>query len=268
MIIDGKVIAEELAHALKKRAESVRPVLAIISVAPNFATKRYLAIKQRFAERIGAAIALTELAESAATEEVVAAIMSARHAHGIVLQLPFPAQIDVQEALAALPKEQDVDVIGAEASAAFASGDRMIAPPVVGAIAHIAERYGVDFSHAKVCVIGKGRLVGVPASLWAQAKGADVTSVGKEDDIQTPLREADIVISGAGVPSLIMPDMLSPGVAVFDAGTSEDEGKLAGDADPACAEVAGVFTPVPGGIGPVAVAKLFENLLILAEKHK
>lgn len=80
------------------------------------------------------------------------------------------------------------------------------------------------------------------------------------------LKEADIVVSGAGSPHFIKPHMLKSGVVLIDAGTSEQAGKLAGDCDPACAEVVSVFTPVPGGVGPVAVAMLFKNLATLTKK--
>lgn len=265
-IFDGRALAEELARLLEERAKAIQPTLAIISVAPDFATTKYLAIKKRFAERIGVALLLTELPETATTEDVVAAIMSAQSAHGIVLQLPFPPHVDVARALAVLPKDQDVDVIGDAGNAAFEGGNHILMPPVIGAIAEIAQRQNINFSNTNVCVVGKGRLVGAPAALWARAKGAQVTPLGKEDDIKTAARNADIIILGAGSPSLLTPDMLKLGVAIFDAGTSEDGGKLAGDADPSCADIAGLFTPVPGGIGPVAVAKLFENLIVLAEK--
>lgn len=82
------------------------------------------------------------------------------------------------------------------------------------------------------------------------------------------LKDADIVILGAGEPGLVKPEMLKEGVVLIDAGTSEAGGKLAGDADPACAAVASVFTPVPGGVGPIAVAMIFKNLAQLAEIAK
>jgi methylenetetrahydrofolate dehydrogenase (NADP+)/methenyltetrahydrofolate cyclohydrolase len=85
----------------------------------------------------------------------------------------------------------------------------------------------------------------------------------KESSDFSILKSADIVVSGAGVPHLIKPEMLRQGVVLIDAGTSESDGALAGDADPACAEVASVFTPVPGGVGPIAVACLFRNVLRL-----
>ncbi len=264
IIVDGKAIADDIARALRE-SEQPTPTLAIISVAPNFATLKYLGIKERYAALIGVHMERTELQADATTDDVLAAIEAAKGADGIVLQLPFPPHIDIARTLEAIPASRDVDVIGREASEAFARGGGAVLPPVVGAIAEIAERHGVSFVGARVTVVGKGRLVGVPAALWASHQGSRVTVVGHGDDLRAAVQDADIVILGAGSPGILTPAIVRQGVAIFDAGTSEDGGKLAGDADLACREVASLITPVPGGIGPVAVAKLFENLYRLSQ---
>lgn len=94
--------------------------------------------------------------------------------------------------------------------------------------------------------------------------GARVTSIGRGDSLD-PLKEADIIVLGAGEPGLVRPGHIKDGVVLIDAGTSESSGKIAGDADPACADKAALFTPVPGGVGPVAVAMIFKNLLALTK---
>jgi methylenetetrahydrofolate dehydrogenase (NADP+) / methenyltetrahydrofolate cyclohydrolase len=264
MIVNGTAIAKACAHSLRERMQARAYTLVVISIAPDFATTKYLGIKRRYAESIGVHMEVRELSMTATTEDVLGAIVSARNAEGIVLQLPFPPHIDTEHVLAALPAKQDVDVIGQEASERYYSGNHTLLPPVVGAIAEIATHYGVSFQDARVVVIGKGRLVGVPSATWARAQGAVVTVVDKHDDVAASLHDAHIVISGAGAPGLVTPEMLTQGVVIFDAGTSEDGGKLAGDVSPECVVKATVFTPVPGGIGPVAVAKLFENLYALA----
>ena len=115
-------------------------------------------------------------------------------------------------------------------------------------------------------VVGKGFLVGAPVAAWLTGQGADVSVLtSKSGDLAATLGNADIIISGAGSPHLIKPEMLKQGVVLIDAGTSESDGILAGDADPACADTCSLFTPVPGGVGPLAVACLFENAVTLAE---
>jgi len=268
MIIDGKKIAEEMTHVLRARvlAHSAPLTLAIISIAPNFATEKYLNIKRRVANTLGVELVVSELPHNATTDGVLREIakLSATHT-GVVLQLPYPDHIAIDQALAALPRRCDVDAIGTGAVAAMEHGDWQIMPPVVGAIAAIAREQGVSFAGKRVVVVGHGRLVGKPAALWAAHEGSFVTTITKESvDHTATIGAADILILGAGVSGLVAPSAIKDGVAVFDAGASEDGGRLVGDADPRCAEKASLFTPVPGGIGPIAVVKLFENLLTLS----
>jgi methylenetetrahydrofolate dehydrogenase (NADP+) / methenyltetrahydrofolate cyclohydrolase len=117
-------------------------------------------------------------------------------------------------------------------------------------------------------IVGRGRLVGMPAEIWCQKQGARVTVVTRETkDAGELIAQAQILILGAGQPGLITKDMVRPNVILFDAGTSEDGGVLKGDADPGCAAVASLFTPVPGGIGPITIAVLLRNLLSLASRQ-
>jgi len=268
MIIDGKKIAEEMTRALRARvlAHSAPLTLAIISIAPNFATEKYLNIKRRVASALGVELVVSELAHDATTDDVLGEIARLSTAYsGIVLQLPYPDHIAIEQALAALPRHRDVDAIGTDAVTAMEHGDWQIMPPVVGAIAAIAREHGISFAGKRVGVVGHGRLVGKPAVLWAKHEGALVTTVTKESvDRADIIKAADILILGAGVSGLVVPSAIKDGVAVFDAGASEDGGRLVGDADPLCAEKASLFTPVPGGIGPIAIVKLFENLLTLS----
>lgn len=117
----------------------------------------------------------------------------------------------------------------------------------------------------KATVVGSGRLVGAPAARLLRELGAEVQVLEKGDSLDV-LKDADIIVLGAGEPGLVKPEHLKEGVVLIDAGTSESNGKVAGDADPACAEKAALFTPVPGGVGPIAVAMIFKNLFALAKK--
>jgi len=167
--------------------------------------------------------------------------------------------MEAEALLSAILKELDIDNINYEGE------ETDILPPVVGAIAEIAQRHDVDFAGKNVVVIGRGRLVGKPATLWAKSQGAVVTVIDKDtEDADSIMREADIIISGAGVPSLITPDKIKDGVIIFDAGTSEEGGELKGDADQACASKCSLFTPVPGGVGPITIAILLRNLVTLS----
>lgn len=271
MIIDGKDIAENIKRELKARVESfaIRPVLTIISIAPNFATEKYLGIKRKVAVSIGVTLNEIALPEDTSTEELIKTIEEQiKKSDGIVLQLPYPNHVDVERALAILPEHLDVDCIGKEAVNAYREGRAHVHPPVVSAIAHIRRMHDVAFEGKKIVVVGQGRLVGKPAALWAARKGAEVITLVKEStDMREVIKSADVLILGAGVLGLVKGDMVKDNVVIFDAGASEDAGRLGGDADAGCRDKASLFTPVPGGLGPIAVAKLFENLITLSSRE-
>ncbi len=264
MIVDGRSIAALIYKEIENEISHmhVKPHLTVFTCAPNFETQKYLALKRRKAHEVGIGMNIIEFPETITTEEVV---MSVRHApmqtNGIVVQLPFPPHIDIQAVLEAVPLSCDVDAIHYDGS----RGD--ILPPVIGAIDEVSRRHDVLFAAQNVVIVGRGRLVGAPAETWCKKQGASVTVVTKETPNAAELiGSASILILGAGVPSLVTPDMIREGVILFDAGTSEDGGVLRGDADPACASRASLFTPVPGGIGPITVAILLRNLVALARR--
>lgn len=266
MIVDGKAIAAQLITQTRTEAQALAsygvPTLAIITCDPTFETKKYLALKERKAVAAGVQVLVQELPPDATTAMVVASVTSAvLTAQAVVVQLPLPAHIDRDTVLAAVPATHDPD--------GFRYGGDPVAcqSPVVVAIAEIARAYGVTFAGKSVVVVGAGRLVGMPAAHFARAEGASVTVVTKDtENLEESLRGADIVITGAGQPGLITPAMVKDGVVIFDAGTSEDGGVLRGDVAAAVAEKALIFTPVPGGIGPVTVAALLHNTVTLAAR--
>jgi len=242
MLVDGKKIAEDIIAGLGVSLQGKR--LGIVVGTQDSATDSFIKIKSRVAERLGVEVVRGELDELIKTCD------------GVIVQLPIS---NSEQLLASLPPEKDVDALGLAPLARA---------PVAGAIAEILKYTGVEPRLKKAVVVGAGRLVGAPAAKLLRELGADVEVVTSGEGSLTSLKTADIVVLGAGEPGLIKPEMLKQGVVLIDAGTSEQGGKLAGDADPACAQVASVFTPVPGGIGPIAVAMIFKNLFDLAKISK
>jgi methylenetetrahydrofolate dehydrogenase (NADP+)/methenyltetrahydrofolate cyclohydrolase len=173
--------------------------------------------------------------------------------------MPLPLQVDLDAILENLPPEKDVDAVSPH--------ERIVRAPVAEAVSEVLVRAGVAAQNKKAVVVGAGRLVGKPCAELLEYLGADVSIITQDKGSLEQLKDADIVVLGAGEPGLVKPDMLKEGVVLIDAGTSESAGKLKGDADPECAKVASVFTPVPGGIGPIAVAMIFKNLFALAKNH-
>ena len=257
MIVDGKTIAAEIYEDTRGRVlKSGRtPRLAIITCVPNFETQKYLALKEKKAAYVGIETIVLELPSTATTGDIVA-VIEARvpGSDGIIVQLPLPPQVDTEAVLRAVPVTHDVDGLNPEVQG--------ILSPVVGACKAILDHHHIPVRDRHVVIIGAGRLVGMPAYRWFQDMGAAVSLVTKDTaDIAYYTRPADIIVCGAGVPGLLIPDMVKDGVTILDAGTSEDGGVLKGDADPLCAEKASLLTPVPGGIGPITIAVLLRNVV-------
>ncbi len=241
MIIDGKKIAEEIIAELGNQLKGKS--LGIVVGVGDPATESFLKIKTRVAERLGVEVVRGELADLVQTCD------------GIIVQLPHP---NAKDLIAAIPPEKDLDAIGPKP---------LVRTPIAEAISEIFVRAGVAAQGKKAVVVGRGRLVGAPAAALLKELGAEVEVVTQTEGSLIALKDADIVILGAGEPGLVGPDMIKEGVVLIDAGTSEAGGKLMGDAQPGCANVASVFTPVPGGIGPIAVAMIFKNLYELARRR-
>jgi methylenetetrahydrofolate dehydrogenase (NADP+) / methenyltetrahydrofolate cyclohydrolase len=274
MIVDGRQIAEELADSMRAftamEGGDFPLTLTALAVEPDVPTQQFLRIKARVAKLVGAKMDTVLLPVTTSTEEVLAVMKEVlTQSDGIVLQLPFPPHIDVPLLLGSLPIALDPDCLGSEARDALAKGTHTILPPVVSALALIVRRYQIPLEGRHAVIVGQGRLVGAPAGEWLLRAGARVTRFTRESGVDPHImRTADMVILGAGVPGLVTPGMLKAGVVLFDAGTSEEGGRVVGDADPACAEKASIFTPVPGGIGPIAVAELFGNMLRLRTSYR
>lgn len=261
MIVNGKAIAAEIYREVANEVShmDVKPHLTVFTCAPHFETQKYLALKMRKARAVGIDINVIEFPSTVTTEDVIQSLEQACiQTDGVVVQLPFPEHIHIDAVLEAIPRQYDVDVVN------YTGADNRILPPVIGAIHEIAKRNDVLFAAQNVTVVGHGTLVGQPAEVWAQRQGAQVTVVTKDtEDISEAVKDAHILILGAGQAELITPDMVRDDVIIFDAGTSEAHGELRGDAHPDCANKASLFTPVPGGIGPITVAVLLRNLVRL-----
>jgi methylenetetrahydrofolate dehydrogenase (NADP+)/methenyltetrahydrofolate cyclohydrolase len=262
MIIDGKKIAAEIVDDLMREREALPPdlKLGVLMGATDAASESFVKIKERVANRLGVEVVRELLSDVHITGDAVHALVRLNEqCAGVIVQMPLPQEINLADVLGALPPQKDVDAI--------TDGARVVRPPVAEAIAEVFVRANVAAAGKRAVVVGAGKLVGVPAAELLRELGADVSVVTKNEGSLEDLKLADIVVLGAGEPGLVRPAMLKQGVVLIDAGTSEASGRLAGDAVPECAEVASVFTPVPGGVGPIAVAMIFKNLFVLA-KHQ
>lgn len=265
MIIDGNKINEEIKESLRGLAKGLS--LAIIWVGDDPVSAKYVEKKKILGEEVGIHVDLFKYGEGIMTSELIEEIKNiSRDCSGMIVQLPLPKQIDSVAALNTIPIDKDVDLLSERAYQNFVEGKSKILPPVVASVREIFERNNIRDLHGKrAVIIGRGKLVGRPAAVWLANQGALVDLLGRDTKDLLPFtKNADIIITGAGVPNLIGPEMVRDGVIIIDAATSDVSGKIAGDVDPAVAGKASIFSPVPGGVGPITVAMLFKNLVTLA----
>ncbi|MBI2041868.1 MAG: bifunctional 5,10-methylenetetrahydrofolate dehydrogenase/5,10-methenyltetrahydrofolate cyclohydrolase [Candidatus Nealsonbacteria bacterium] len=247
-ILDGKKLAEKILESLKKkilRTTGVRKNLKLVAVLVGNDPQSmiFLRQKEKACNFTGVDFQLYQFPENTSQEVLEEKVkeIGGQDNNGIIVQLPLPKHIDAEKILSLIPAEKDVDALsGKETKPAILS-------PVLAGILAILKEYRIDFNGKKIAVVGKGRLVGQPIIDWFKKHSIEVS-----DDI----KKADIVISGVGkLGFVIKGDMIKKNAVVVDA---------AGDIDQkSVALKSGYFTPTPGGVGPMTVAMVIKNLLIL-----
>ncbi len=256
MIFDGRALALSWQKKLAAKVGTATPILTVILVGNDPASLSFVKIKQKFGAAIGVEVTVREYDDSVTAQELVKSINQLNrdvNCRGIVVQLPLPPEIDADQVIGAIDPAKDVDALGAESS---------FTPPTARAVEEILQTAKVDPAGRTALVVGAGRLVGRPVAMWLAQAGAQVKLADETTkDLAPQCLTTDIIVAGAGQPNLIKPTMVKPGTILIDFGTSRVGDKLVGDFDPACADQATLFTPTPGGTGPMTVAMLFANLL-------
>jgi methylenetetrahydrofolate dehydrogenase (NADP+) / methenyltetrahydrofolate cyclohydrolase len=252
------------------------PVLYIALVGEDFASQKYVAIKQKIAAQVGIQTHLIRFSESVSFSEFQNSVhQSLLNYDGLICQLPLAAQL--QPVLDLIPASKDVDFLGLEAEKLWRGG---LLPPTISAIDLVLKdlllkpepqeildnEIYLDLTGQTVAIVGQGKLVGSPLLRYLSQRGAGIISINKDTPSPQALTStADILISAAGQPNLIQHDWLKPGAIVIDAATSESDGFQVGDVDVQTELPRNtILVPSPGGIGPLTVLCLFKNLINLA----
>jgi len=261
-ILDGKKLSKKILDDLKEKIKNKRLKLAVILVGDNLVSKIYIQKKKEACQKIGMEFELFKLPldiSQTELEKSVREIVKNPDNSGIVIQLPLPDGIKSQEILNLIPLEKDIDVLSEK------SNSSPVFSPVAEAVSRLLKEYNISLEGKKIVLVGAGRLVGRPLSLWLEKKETDFLVVDKNTkNISSLIKKADIIISGVGKPGLITGDMVKKGATVIDAGTSCDECGSVGDVEfESVSEKAEYITPVPGGVGPMTVACLLDNLVKL-----
>lgn len=265
-ILDGEKLSQKILGDLKDRVKEKKMKLAVVLVGNNSASKSYIEKKKEACERIGIDFELlsfnSDIDEGELKRKIVE-ISQNESVSGIVIQLPLPKSFDTSGILNLVPARKDPDILTDENYDKFERGG--IFPPTAGAVKKLLEEYGIGIKGKKIALIGKGRLVGKPISAWLKNENADFDVLdSKTEGISSFTLNADIVISGAGSPGIIKEDMVKEWVVLVDCGTSSEEGIVKGDIDKGAYSKASFVAPVPGGVGPMTVACLLENLIKLS----
>jgi methylenetetrahydrofolate dehydrogenase (NADP+) / methenyltetrahydrofolate cyclohydrolase len=270
ILVSGKKIAEERFLKLQERMkeEGISLSLAVIQVGENPISSLYVGIKKRELEKRGISVVVYNFKEDVAKEELQEKIMNLEE-DGVIVQLPLPENMEKEKVLEVIPEEKDVDLLNPLSCGKFYKGESETTPPVVGAVQTILEENGIEIKGKNITIIGAGNLVGRPLALFFMREGGTVCVVNENTkDISSFTRNSQIVVSGAGVPELVTEDMIKENTVVIDAGTSSISGELKGDVQKEAVRMkTGLFAPVPGGVGPLTVYHLANNLFILKKKE-
>ena len=234
-----------------RQAWYINPRLAIVTDVENPVIETYMRLKQRYGADILIDVEIHRVPAGGALE-VIQELNNRDDVQGIILQLPISNSDQTEELLESIREDKDVD--GLRKRAIFQA-----ATPT--AISWLLAGYGVDLKNKKVAIVGRGRLVGAPLEKMWLKSDVDVTVFEKGDDL-SQLINYDIIVSATGVPGLIKSQMIKTKTVVVDAGTASENGKIVGDASEDVRQRNDVtITPKKGGVGPLTVSALFDNVI-------
>jgi methylenetetrahydrofolate dehydrogenase (NADP+)/methenyltetrahydrofolate cyclohydrolase len=273
--IDGKKWAAVSRGQTRVQAQALRergvvPKLVVILVGDNPASHSYVRGKERAAKDVGIESVVVRLSATSTQAEVVAQVAAARDdpsVHGILVQLPLPAQIDERAVLGHVPPHKDVDGFHPANVGALVQGEaHLIACTPLG-VMRLLEYEGIDVAGRHAVIIGRSNIVGKPLALLLLKASATVTIChSRTRDLPALTRQADILVAALGRAHFVTRDMVKPGAVVIDVGINRVADALVGDVDTAAvAQVAHAITPVPGGVGPMTIAMLLANTVMAAE---
>lgn len=274
--IEGKPLAAAVKQRVAQEVEQlkqrgIRPCLAVILVGEDPASQVYVAGKERDCAQCGMESRLYRLpadTTQAALLELLAQLAADREVHGILVQLPLPAQIDEQTVIAAIPPEKDVDGFTPVNLGRMLIGQPCFVPCTPAGCLEMIASTGVSLDGKHAVVVGRSNIVGKPAAVLLLQRNATVTVChSRTEDLADHCRRADVLVAAVGKAGFITGDMVKPGAVVIDVGINRGaDGKLCGDVDFAAAsEKASFITPVPGGVGLMTRAMLMENTLRAAK---
>lgn len=278
-ILDGKKVSAKVREDLKLevdnlKKEGIKPKLAVIMVGNDLASKVYVRNKNKACEEIGIEYEEFLLGEETTMEELLNVIDNLnknQNIDGILLQSPIPKHLDINKAFRTILPEKDVDGFHPINAGKLSIGEKCFVPCTPHGVVKIIEEYNIETEGKNVVIVGRSNIVGKPLIQCMLQKNATVTVChSKTRNLEEFTKKADILIVAIGKQKFITENMVKEGVVVIDIGINRnEEGKLVGDVDfDNVSKKASYITPVPGGVGPMTVAMLMENVVEAAKQNK
>ena len=275
-IINGKELAKEVRLNLKEKVEKEKltPKLAVILCGDNEASKVYVRNKSKACDEVGVKFEEFLLPNTTTQKELLDLIDRLNEdekVDGILLQSPIPKGLNIEEAFERIKPEKDVDGFNPYNVGKLCIGEDGFVPCTPLGIMKMFEKYNIDLEGKKAAIVGRSNIVGKPMAQCLLSKNATVTIChSRTKDLKEELKDADVVIAAVGKREIIKADMIKDGAVVIDVGMNRnDEGKLCGDVDfEEVSKKASYITPVPGGVGPMTIAMLMNNVVKAYENRR
>jgi methylenetetrahydrofolate dehydrogenase (NADP+)/methenyltetrahydrofolate cyclohydrolase len=274
-ILDGIKVRDFIAEKIKKELKKlkVKPKLVIIQIGNDERSAVYVRQKKIFGEKLGFEVEYIQLDKNIEQKDIISKIEilnNDKFVNGIIVQLPIPRKLNQSEIMEKINPLKDVDGMNYKNLGSILGGDMThIIPATTRGILSLLDFYKIKIEGKKVLILGRSLLVGRPTALAFLNRDATVTIChSKTKNIKDEIKRADIIISAIGIPNFIKKTFVRKGQIVIDVGISKIGDKIVGDADfKQISKIVSFITPVPGGIGPMTVVSLFENLLLVYKKQ-
>ncbi len=263
--MDGKALAARVREEVAVEVAALdRPVgLATVLVGDDPASEVYVRSKRNACEEAGIESIHHELADATVEDDLLALVADLNadeRVTGILVQLPLPDQIDEERVIRAIAPIKDVDGFHPVNAGLLLQGTPTLLPATPAGIMELLATHDVPLQGARAVVVGRSNIVGKPVSLLLLMQHATVTIChSRTRDLAAVCRGADVLVAAVGKPAAVTADMVKPGATVIDVGINRVDGRLVGDVAEDVREVAGLLTPVPGGVGPMTIAELLRN---------
>lgn len=276
-LIDGKKISQQIKDELKEKVTALKAQgkeigMAVIQVGNDPASSVYVGNKKKACQYIGIRSESYELPEEITQEELLKLIERLNRddaVHGILVQLPVPAQIDEEAVIKAISPKKDVDGFHPQSVGALSIGQKGFVSCTPAGVIQLLKRSGIEIEGKECVVVGRSNIVGKPMALLLLRENGTVTVAhSRTKNLKEVCKRADILVVAVGKPKMIDASYVKEGAVVIDVGIHRNaDNKLCGDVDFESVEpVASAITPVPGGVGPMTIAMLMHNCVEAAEE--